>query len=181
MHQIKKIESGLTKLSYNVVTLSMSYSGMIGRTEAIGFGPIFIIWRRSEDDEGIRRANSFVYRRFFADFDDAWKYKKFATGAEKQQRKAGKNAMHDSIKSLPLPHHLNSIKSTSNPFVKHCVKLRNSFAYRYSHGSVLLVGSTPTRELYQFQGKMQDGPTKIECLLMLENAYIPTVSVSIQW
>ncbi|KAI5669239.1 hypothetical protein M9H77_19092 [Catharanthus roseus] len=152
MHQIKKIENGLTKLSYNAVTLSMSYSGMIGRTEAIGFGQIVIIWRRSEDGEGIRRANSFVYRRFFADFDDAWKYKKFATGAEKQQRKAGKNAMHDSIKSLPLPHHLNSIKSTSNPFVKHC-----------------------------FQGKMQDGPTKIECLLMLENAYIPTVSVSIQW
>ncbi|KAI5669254.1 hypothetical protein M9H77_19107 [Catharanthus roseus] len=77
------------------------------------------------------------------------------------------------MKSLPLPHHVNSITSTSNPFVKYCVKLRNSSAYRYSHASILLVGSTPIRELYQFQGKMQDGPTKIECLLMLENADIP--------
>ncbi|KAI5669730.1 hypothetical protein M9H77_19583 [Catharanthus roseus] len=83
------------------------------------------------------------------------------------------NNWQSSIKSLPLPHHLNSITSTSNPFVKHCVKLRNSSAYRCSHGSVLLVGSTPIRELYQFQGKMQDGKTKIECLLMLENADIP--------
>ncbi|KAI5669280.1 hypothetical protein M9H77_19133 [Catharanthus roseus] len=35
------------------------------------------------------------------------------------------------------------------------------------------MGSTPIRELYQFQGKMQDGPTKTECLLMIENANIP--------
>ncbi|KAI5669223.1 hypothetical protein M9H77_19076 [Catharanthus roseus] len=61
-----------------------------------------------------------------------------------------------------LPYHVNSITSTSNPFVKHCVKLGNSSAYHYSHGSVLL-----------FQGKMQDGPTKIEFLLVLENADIP--------
>ncbi|KAI5669235.1 hypothetical protein M9H77_19088 [Catharanthus roseus] len=59
------------------------------------------------------------------------------------------------------------------PILKHCVKLHNSSVYRYSHRSVLLVGSTPIRELYQFQEKMQDGPTKIECLLMFENANIP--------
>ncbi|KAJ0952213.1 putative 50S ribosomal protein L30e [Helianthus annuus] len=44
-----------------------------------------------------------------------------------------------------LPFHVKSITSTSNPFVKHCVKLRNSTSYRHSHGSVLLVGTTPIR------------------------------------
>ncbi|PKI61453.1 hypothetical protein CRG98_018136 [Punica granatum] len=37
------------------------------------------------------------------------------------------------------------ITSTSNPFVKHCVKLRQSPSYRHSHGSVLVVGTTPIR------------------------------------
>ncbi|KVH92253.1 tRNA/rRNA methyltransferase, SpoU [Cynara cardunculus var. scolymus] len=46
-----------------------------------------------------------------------------------------------------LPFHVKSITSTSNPFVKHCVKLRNSSSYRHSHGSVLLVGTTPLRTL----------------------------------
>lgn len=37
------------------------------------------------------------------------------------------------------------ITSASNPFVKHCLKLRNNSSYRRSHGSVLVVGSTPIR------------------------------------
>lgn len=39
------------------------------------------------------------------------------------------------------------ITSTSNPFVKHCVKLRQSSSYRHSHGSALVVGTTPIRSL----------------------------------
>ena len=46
---------------------------------------------------------------------------------------------------LPLPSHVKSITSTSNPFVKHCLKLRHSSSYRHSHGSVLVVGATPIR------------------------------------
>lgn len=37
------------------------------------------------------------------------------------------------------------ITSASNPFVKHCLKLRNNSSYRRSHGSVLVVGTTPIR------------------------------------
>src|ERR1044072_811100 len=39
------------------------------------------------------------------------------------------------------------ITSASNPFVKHCLKLRNNSSYRRSHGSVLVVGATPIRYL----------------------------------
>lgn len=44
-----------------------------------------------------------------------------------------------------LPSHVNSITSTSNPFVKHCLKLRHSSSYRHSHSSALVVGTTPIR------------------------------------
>lgn len=37
------------------------------------------------------------------------------------------------------------ITSATNPFVKHCIKLRNDSSYRRSHGSVVVVGSTPIR------------------------------------
>lgn len=46
---------------------------------------------------------------------------------------------------LPLPSHVKSITSTSNPFVKHCLKLRSSSSYRHSHGSALVVGASPIR------------------------------------
>jgi hypothetical protein len=46
---------------------------------------------------------------------------------------------------LPLPSHVKSITSTSNPFVKHCLKLRHSSSYRHSQGSALVVGATPIR------------------------------------
>ncbi|KAK8962069.1 hypothetical protein KSP40_PGU003941 [Platanthera guangdongensis] len=35
------------------------------------------------------------------------------------------------------------LSSSSNPFVKHCVKLRLSSSYRRSQGSALVVGLTP--------------------------------------
>ena len=44
-----------------------------------------------------------------------------------------------------LPFNVKSITSTSNPFVKHCLKLRQNSSYRHFHGSVLVVGSTPIR------------------------------------
>ncbi|KAI3499886.1 hypothetical protein L1887_35700 [Cichorium endivia] len=74
--------------------------------------------------------------------------------------------------SIP-PFHVKSITSTSNPFVKHCVKLRNSSSYRHSHGSVLLVGTTPLREMYNFQESIQEKATTIDCLLLHEKASIP--------
>ncbi|GLU20246.1 hypothetical protein SLE2022_364560 [Rubroshorea leprosula] len=53
------------------------------------------------------------------------------------------------LAKLPLPSHVKSITSTSNPFVKHCLKLRNSSSYRHAHGSALVVGSTPIREIFR--------------------------------
>ncbi|KAL4582827.1 hypothetical protein LXL04_007388 [Taraxacum kok-saghyz] len=84
----------------------------------------------------------------------------------------GDSNSSEATPSIP-PFHVKSITSTSNPFVKHCVKLRNSSSYRHSHGSVLLVGTTPLREMYNFQESMQEKATTIDCLLLHEKATIP--------
>ncbi|MED6131838.1 hypothetical protein PIB30_013567 [Stylosanthes scabra] len=66
------------------------------------------------------------------------------------------------------------ITSVSNPFVKHCLKLRNSSSYRRSHASALVVGSTPIREIYRFQDSLQDENITMECLILLDKAEIPS-------
>lgn len=78
-----------------------------------------------------------------------------------------------SKKALPLPSHVEIITSTANPFVKHCVKLRDSSSYRHSHGSVLLVGSTPIREVCSSQRTFTYEPAMIECLILLDNVTVP--------
>ncbi|CAJ2636312.1 unnamed protein product [Trifolium pratense] len=65
------------------------------------------------------------------------------------------------------------ITSASNPFVKHCLKLRNNSSYRRSHASVLVVGSTPIREIYRFQESSQDKNITMDCLILPEKAEIP--------
>ncbi|KAK3021320.1 hypothetical protein RJ639_045828 [Escallonia herrerae] len=79
----------------------------------------------------------------------------------------------DTNSSLPLPYHVKCITSTSNPFVKHCLKLRHSPSYRHSHGSVLVVGSTPIREIYRFQESVQANSSALDCLLVLDKAEVP--------
>ncbi|XP_013638245.1 PREDICTED: uncharacterized tRNA/rRNA methyltransferase slr1673 [Brassica oleracea var. oleracea] len=74
---------------------------------------------------------------------------------------------------VSLPSHVNSIASTSNPFVKHCLKLRQSASYRHAHGSVLVVGAIPIREVCMFQTNKQGVATEIECLLLHEEAQVP--------
>ncbi|XP_022844182.1 uncharacterized protein LOC111367506 [Olea europaea var. sylvestris] len=74
--------------------------------------------------------------------------------------------------TVALPHHVKTITSTSNPFVKHCLKLRQSSSYRQSHDSVLVVGTTPIREIYSFQETLQDRPT-IEFLLLHDKYDVP--------
>lgn len=44
-----------------------------------------------------------------------------------------------SKKEFSLPPNVKTITSTSNSFVKHCVKLRQSSSYRHLHGLVLVV------------------------------------------
>ncbi|XP_058188087.1 uncharacterized protein LOC131304751 [Rhododendron vialii] len=85
---------------------------------------------------------------------------------------------HESESSEPaaavhLPSHVKSITSTSNPFVKHCVKLRLSSSYRHQHRSVLVVGATPIREIYKFYELMQERWGTIDCLLLLDKGEIP--------
>ncbi|CBI40848.3 unnamed protein product, partial [Vitis vinifera] len=77
------------------------------------------------------------------------------------------------VVTLPLPSHVKSITSPSNPFVKHCFKLRHSSSYRYSHGSALVVGTTPIREIYKFQQSTQERTVEMDCLLILDKAEIP--------
>ncbi|XP_010446598.1 PREDICTED: uncharacterized protein LOC104729358 [Camelina sativa] len=74
---------------------------------------------------------------------------------------------------VALPSHVNYITSTSNPFVKHCLKLRQSSSYRHAHGSVLVVGAIPIREVCSFQENKLGITTEIECLLLHEEAQIP--------
>ncbi|KAH1082581.1 hypothetical protein J1N35_022342 [Gossypium stocksii] len=76
------------------------------------------------------------------------------------------------LRKFALPSHVKSITSTSNPFVKHCLKLKNSTSYRHSHASALVVGTTPIREIYRYKESSQE-KTLIDCLLLLENAEIP--------
>ncbi|XP_051127127.1 uncharacterized protein LOC127248693 [Andrographis paniculata] len=77
-----------------------------------------------------------------------------------------------SKKAVLLPPNVKAITSTSNPFVKHCVKLRQSSSYRHSHSSVLVVGTTPIREIASFDKAQSQRPT-IDCLFVLENSQIP--------
>ncbi|XP_047956001.1 uncharacterized tRNA/rRNA methyltransferase slr1673-like isoform X1 [Salvia hispanica] len=77
-----------------------------------------------------------------------------------------------SKKAFSLPPNVNSIISTSNPFVKHCVKLRQSSSYRHLHGMVLVVGTTPLREIYSSH-MSESGKPIIECLFVVDNCSIP--------
>lgn len=79
---------------------------------------------------------------------------------------------NSSVETLCLPHHVKLITSPSNPFVKHCLKLRQSSSYRHLHASVLLVGSTPIREICMFQKSLQERPTAIDCILIPDKADI---------
>ncbi|OMO72973.1 tRNA/rRNA methyltransferase, SpoU [Corchorus olitorius] len=72
-----------------------------------------------------------------------------------------------------LPSHVKSITSTSNPFVKHCLKLKNSSSYRHSHASALVVGTTPIREVYWYQESSKEQVVGMDCLLVLDKAEIP--------
>ncbi|URE00359.1 SpoU rRNA Methylase family [Musa troglodytarum] len=62
------------------------------------------------------------------------------------------------------------ITSASNPFVKHCVKLRLSSSYRRSCGSALVVGLTPILEICRFQQLKGDDDSMVDCLLLLDGA-----------
>ncbi|KAL6552105.1 hypothetical protein OROGR_008268 [Orobanche gracilis] len=102
-----------------------------------------------------------------------------------------------SRKRIKLPQNVETITSTSNPFVKHCVKLRQSSSYRHVHGSVIVVGTTTIRSilslihsaraiihliqgciteacviLREICGFHSDRPI-IECLFVLDNCCIP--------
>jgi len=61
------------------------------------------------------------------------------TPQQQQQTQQEQRISHDVDEKSKL------ITSASNPFVKHCLKLRNNSSYRRSHGSVLVVGTTPIR------------------------------------
>ncbi|KAJ6840040.1 spoU rRNA Methylase family protein [Iris pallida] len=68
-----------------------------------------------------------------------------------------------------------TITSTSNPLVKHCVKLRQSSSYRRSQSSALVVGLTPIMEICQYQDFKVDEPPMVDCLLLLDGTEIPEV------
>ncbi|KAI4325865.1 hypothetical protein MLD38_031229 [Melastoma candidum] len=65
------------------------------------------------------------------------------------------------------------ISSVSNPFVKHCVRLRCSSSHRRSHRSLLLVGTTPIREVRDYGNLEADGASLIDCLLVREENQVP--------
>ncbi|OUZ99763.1 tRNA/rRNA methyltransferase [Macleaya cordata] len=72
-----------------------------------------------------------------------------------------------------LPSHVEFISSPSNPFVKHCLKLRQNSSYRHSHASVLVVGTNPIREITNFQELIKGKPAMVDCLLLVDGAEVP--------
>ncbi|KAG0477331.1 hypothetical protein HPP92_014172 [Vanilla planifolia] len=65
------------------------------------------------------------------------------------------------------------LSSPSNPFVKHCVKLRLSSSYRRSCGAALVVGLTPIMEVCRFQVMNNEEPLNIDCLLLIDGVESP--------
>ncbi|KAJ0982856.1 hypothetical protein J5N97_011111 [Dioscorea zingiberensis] len=65
------------------------------------------------------------------------------------------------------------ISSPSNPFVKHCVKLRLSSSYRRSSRSAIVVGLTPILEICRFRELEEWGFSLVDCLLLLDGCEIP--------
>ncbi|GMH14681.1 hypothetical protein Nepgr_016522 [Nepenthes gracilis] len=77
-------------------------------------------------------------------------------------------------RTIDLPSRVKSLTSTSNPFVKHCLKLRQSSSYRHTHGSALIIGSTPIREIYKFHMLKQERQnTLVDCLFLLDGTDVP--------
>ncbi|KAG2409073.1 hypothetical protein LR48_Vigan01g146200 [Vigna angularis] len=87
------------------------------------------------------------------------------TPPPQQQQQEEEGTSHDDKPKL--------ITSASNPFVKHCVKLRNSSSYRRAHASALVVGATPIREICRFQESLQDESVSMDCLILPDKAEIP--------
>uniref|UniRef100_A0ACD5X5P9 Uncharacterized protein n=1 Tax=Avena sativa TaxID=4498 RepID=A0ACD5X5P9_AVESA len=69
--------------------------------------------------------------------------------------------------SLPGGQKHKQVASVANPLVKHCVKLRDSAAYRRSCRRLLLVGLAPIREICRL------GFAAIDCLLLLDGVEVP--------
>uniref|UniRef100_A0A7C9DPN0 Uncharacterized protein n=1 Tax=Opuntia streptacantha TaxID=393608 RepID=A0A7C9DPN0_OPUST len=65
----------------------------------------------------------------------------------KSSQHFGKGSSSLVLQTACFPANLKSITSTSNPFIKHCVKLRQNSSYRDSHGLALVIGTTLIRIL----------------------------------
>lgn len=74
-------------------------------------------------------------------------------------------AVSEEVRLAAHVHHLSSV---ANPFVKHVVKLRQSSAYRYASGSLVLVGDVPLRELCDIAPAKLGKKAFIEYLFVLE-------------
>ncbi|GAB2282991.1 hypothetical protein Dimus_017523 [Dionaea muscipula] len=74
---------------------------------------------------------------------------------------------------IDLPANAKSITSTANPIVKHCVKLRQSSSYRHTHGSAVVVGTIPIREIYEFDTLKQDRSSMLDYIFVLDGADVP--------
>ncbi|KAK7346070.1 hypothetical protein VNO80_20583 [Phaseolus coccineus] len=94
-----------------------------------------------------------------------WCFKPSLSAAPPPQQQQQQGTSHDEKPKL--------ITSASNPFVKHCLKLRNSSSYRRAHASALVVGATPIREIRRFQESLQDESVSMDCLILPDKAEIP--------
>lgn len=78
----------------------------------------------------------------------------------------------DKTSRVELPSHVNYISSVANPYIKHLVKLRQSTPYRHSVGSVVVVGSTPLREVSEY---LQQNSVEqvVDCLFVQDVTSVP--------
>ncbi|KAI9125162.1 hypothetical protein K1719_003778 [Acacia pycnantha] len=130
-------------------------------------------WPKRVDIDGARKCDAVILSGLpfsaYRPQPQAFKKPSFQSrlsGASPQTRKEGSSDYHDvefgdnfgsedDILRAISDAKSKFITSAKNPFVKHCIKLRNDSSYRRFHGSVLAVGSTPIREIYRFQESLQ--------------------------
>ncbi|XP_057825476.1 uncharacterized protein LOC131037370 isoform X2 [Cryptomeria japonica] len=76
------------------------------------------------------------------------------------------------IRGMEVPAHVDYISSVANPFVKHLVKLRRSSTYRRSVGSVVVLGTTPLREISEFL-QAKEAKQVVDYLFIQDGADVP--------
>eukprot|EP00897_Mesotaenium_endlicherianum_P008739 jgi/Mesen1/7894/ME000420S07041 len=71
-----------------------------------------------------------------------------------------------------VPDHVERISSANNPFIKHCVKLRQSGSYRRENNALLVVGEVPLKEMCELAHDPSKNDPYFQTLLVADDAEV---------